>query len=139
MREHLIPIGEVAQSFGIAASTLRYYEDEGLLSARSRTGGKRWYGQRELRRLALIRMYTETGMSLEQVRSFIETDTTSEQFSTVLADQVSTLEAQIAAATRAKLILEHHLTCRQERPMQCAWLLKQLDKRVEAALDFKLT
>ena len=77
MREHLIPIGEVAKSFGIAASTLRYYEDEGLLSARSRTGGKRWYGQRELRRLALIRMYTETGMSLEQVRSFIETDTTS--------------------------------------------------------------
>ncbi|MBP1052266.1 MerR family transcriptional regulator [Rhodococcus qingshengii] len=139
MREHLIPIGEVAKSFGIAASTLRYYEDEGLLSARSRTGGKRWYGQRELRRLALIRMYTETGMSLEQVRSFIETDTTSEQFFTVLADQVSTLEAQISAANRAKLILEHHLTCRQERPMQCPWLLEQLDIRVEATLDFKLT
>ena len=84
-------------------------------------------------------MYTETGMSLEQVRSFIETDTTSDQFSTVLADQVSTLEAQIAAATRAKLILEHHLACRQERPMQCPWLLEQLDIRVEAALDFKFT
>ena len=121
MREHLIPIGEVAKSFGIAASTLRYYEDEGLLSARSRTGGKRWYGQRELRRLALIRMYTETGMSLEQVRSFIETDTTSDQFSTVLADQVSTLEAQIAAATRARLgirLPDEPFVCRGELRVQ---------------------
>lgn len=57
----------------------------------------------------------------------------------VLADQVSTLEAQIAATTRAKRVLEHHLTCKQERPMQCPWLLKQLDVDVQAALDFKFT
>lgn len=139
MREDLIPIGEVARSFGIAPSTLRYYEDEGLLSSTSMAGGRRWYGQNELRRLALIRMYVATGMSLAQVASFMDADTTSAQFAAVLEEQVSALHEQIEAATRAKLILEHHLTCRRELPMTCPWLMQHLDARVEAALDFKST
>src|SRR3712207_3009327 len=61
----LIPIGEAARRLGVAASTLRYYDDHGLVAPAKRLGGRRWYGKSELRRLALIRMGQALGFSLD--------------------------------------------------------------------------
>src|ERR1700691_4461759 len=58
----LVPIDEVARRFGIRASTIRYYEERGLFEPASRHSGRRWYGQRELRRLAIIRYWQESGL-----------------------------------------------------------------------------
>ena len=37
-KEHWLSIGEIAQRSGVAASALRFYEDQGLIDSR-RTGG----------------------------------------------------------------------------------------------------
>ncbi|MCK5624035.1 MAG: MerR family transcriptional regulator, partial [Alphaproteobacteria bacterium] len=46
-------IGVLAREFGVTTRTIRYYEDEGLLSP-ARRGQKRVYGPRERVRLRLI-------------------------------------------------------------------------------------
>lgn len=134
MTEKLLPISTVAQMFGVRASTLRYYEDEGLLDVACRAGGKRWYSHEQLRRIALIQMYTVQGcMRLSQVKAIVDAETSRETFRSVLEEKIVELEKQIAQAQLAREVLVHHLTCQQRLPMQCPWLIDRLDEAIENA------
>jgi len=64
----LLTMGEVTRRSGMAASALRYYEREKLISATRTTGGQRRYERGVLRRLAFIRAARNVGLSLEEVR-----------------------------------------------------------------------
>jgi MerR family redox-sensitive transcriptional activator SoxR len=64
----LLTVGELAHRSGLAASALRYYEREGLISATRTAGGQRRYQRNMLRRLAFIRAARNVGLSLEEVR-----------------------------------------------------------------------
>src|SRR4051794_19833846 len=65
----LLPIGEVSARSGMAASALRYYEDQGLISSERTTGGARRYPRSVLRRLAVIRAARNVGLSLPEIRT----------------------------------------------------------------------
>lgn len=65
--EDLLTVGEVARRSGFAASALRFYEREGLLSATRTAGGQRRYERSVLRRLAFIRAARNIGLSLGEV------------------------------------------------------------------------
>ncbi|WP_217282201.1 MerR family transcriptional regulator [Klebsiella variicola] len=65
MRE--LDIGEVVKRSGVPASTLRYYEQLGLLHALGRRGLRRQYDERVLERLALIGLGQAAGLSLQQI------------------------------------------------------------------------
>jgi MerR family redox-sensitive transcriptional activator SoxR len=69
----VMAIGEVAARSGIAPSALRYYEDQGLISATRTAGGARRYPRSVLRRLAIIRAGRNVGLSLPEIRSALET------------------------------------------------------------------
>lgn len=66
--DQLLTIGELTRRSGLAASALRYYEREGLISATRTSGGQRRYERAVLRRLAFIRAARSVGLSLEEVR-----------------------------------------------------------------------
>lgn len=66
--EHL-PIGAVAKRSGVAASTLRFYEDQGLLQSIRSAGGHRLYRRADLRRIAFIRVAQQLGLRLEDIRA----------------------------------------------------------------------
>jgi MerR family transcriptional regulator, redox-sensitive transcriptional activator SoxR len=68
-----LAIGEVSARSGMAASALRYYEDQGLISSERTTGGARRYPRSVLRRLAVIRAARNVGLSLPEIRSALET------------------------------------------------------------------
>lgn len=68
MTVELLTVGEVTHRSGMAASALRYYEREGLISATRTSGGQRRYERGVLRRLAFIRAARNVGLSLEEVR-----------------------------------------------------------------------
>jgi MerR family redox-sensitive transcriptional activator SoxR len=68
MTIELLTVGEVTHRSGMAASALRFYEREGLISATRTTGGQRRYERGVLRRLAFIRAARNVGLSLEEVR-----------------------------------------------------------------------
>jgi MerR family transcriptional regulator, redox-sensitive transcriptional activator SoxR len=69
MTAELLTMGEVTRRSGMAASALRYYEREGLISATRTAGGQRRYERGVLRRLAFIRAARNVGLSLEEVRA----------------------------------------------------------------------
>ena len=68
-----MPIGEFSRRSGLAASALRFYEAEGLLSSTRSTGGHRQYRRADLRRVAFIRAAQQLGMSLQAVREALAT------------------------------------------------------------------
>ena len=65
-------IGTLARRAGTAASTIRYYEEIGLLPrADRRRSGQRTYGDDATERLTFIRRFREFGFSIEQVRTLV--------------------------------------------------------------------
>ncbi|ALP43029.1 MerR family DNA-binding transcriptional regulator [Aeromonas schubertii] len=64
-------ISQLAQEFDITPRTIRYYEDEGLLTP-TREGQSRIYNQRDRTRLKLILRGKRLGFSLAEVRELFE-------------------------------------------------------------------
>lgn len=65
-------IGDLARRTGVKATTIRWYEGEGLLPAPSRSeGGHRVYGDDHLRRLGFIRHARELGFGMPAIRSLL--------------------------------------------------------------------
>lgn len=60
-------IGEVATRAGVATSTLRFYEDEGLIHSERNAAGHRRYAPDVLRRVAFIRTAQRVGLSLDEI------------------------------------------------------------------------
>jgi MerR family redox-sensitive transcriptional activator SoxR len=63
----LLTIGEVGMRSGVAASALRYYESQGLISSTRTSGNQRRYERAVLRRLGFIRSAQKVGLSLEEI------------------------------------------------------------------------
>lgn len=64
-----IRIGQLAKATQTTPPTIRYYEDIGLLPARSRpAGSQRMYDAADVRRLTFIRRCREFGFPIDKVR-----------------------------------------------------------------------
>lgn len=64
-------ISEVARRAGVAASTLRFYEKKGLISATRSEGGRRHFAPGVLERLAMVAMGQAAGLSLDEIRAML--------------------------------------------------------------------
>lgn len=67
MGETALDIGEVAQASGLPASTLRFYEEKGLIASVGRNGLRRQFGAGVLLRLDFIALGRRAGFSLEEI------------------------------------------------------------------------
>jgi len=63
----LLTIGEVARVTGKAASSIRYYEQIGLIPAPARVSGRRRYPRTVLRTLAVIDTAQRAALTLEEI------------------------------------------------------------------------
>lgn len=69
----MITIGKLAALAEVSADTVRYYEDERLLSPAGRSaGGYRLYDQDSLRRIRFIRQVQQCGFTLSEIRDLLE-------------------------------------------------------------------
>jgi len=71
----LLPIGEVAETTGIAVSALRYYEEIGVISSAARVGGKRRFDPATIGRVSFIQRAKEAGFSLEEIGTILDDET----------------------------------------------------------------
>ncbi|GAB2951655.1 redox-sensitive transcriptional activator SoxR [Micromonospora polyrhachis] len=67
-----LTIGELAIRSGVAPSALRYYERLGLIRATRTGGNQRRYERTVLRRVAFIRISQQVGVSLEEIRTALD-------------------------------------------------------------------
>lgn len=66
-------VGEMAKLLGVPASTLRYYDKEGLLPFVERSpGGTRIFQEKDYEWLQVIECLKKTGMPLKDIRTYIE-------------------------------------------------------------------
>ncbi|WP_158881179.1 MerR family transcriptional regulator [Amycolatopsis anabasis] len=65
-------IGEAARLAGTSTRALRYYEAQGLLTARREANGHRDYDETDLRLVREIRSLLAIGFALEDTRPFVE-------------------------------------------------------------------
>ncbi|MGK5557230.1 MerR family transcriptional regulator [Actinomadura kijaniata] len=131
-------ISQVARCFGVSVSTLRYYDDLGLLPAAERRGNVRYYGHVELRRLALIRQLHHRGLvSLADTAVLVGEEPAADQPSgrEVLTSSIETIKSRIADLRNAQQLLEHLLTCPRADPVrECPYLRAELVQAVDHAL-----
>jgi MerR family redox-sensitive transcriptional activator SoxR len=67
-----LSIGELSTRSGVSQSALRFYEREGLISARRTDGNQRRYASVTLRRVALVQAGRAAGIPLERIRSALD-------------------------------------------------------------------
>ena len=94
-------VGEMAQKLGVPASTLRYYDKEGLLPFVERSaGGIRMFRESDLEWLRVIGCMKKAGMSLRDIRQYMELviqgDDTIDARLEMFRRQRKTLETQMA-------------------------------------------
>lgn len=66
-------VGEMAKLLGVTASTLRYYDKEGLLPFVERSsGGIRMFQESDIEWLQVIGCMKKAGMSIKDIRKYIE-------------------------------------------------------------------
>ena len=66
-------IGEMAKKLGVSASTLRYYDKEGLLPFMEHPKGRiRVFTDKDYQWLHIIECLKQTGMSLKDIREFLQ-------------------------------------------------------------------
>jgi MerR family transcriptional regulator, redox-sensitive transcriptional activator SoxR len=69
MAQRGLPIGMLAKRAGVAASTLRFYDAQGLIRAQRNRAGRRVFSRDVLRRVAFIRIAQSVGLSLGEIRT----------------------------------------------------------------------
>lgn len=107
----LYTVGEMAKKLGVAPSTLRYYDQEGLLPFVERSsGGIRVFKDSDYEWLQVIGCLKKTGMQLRDIKSFIEMamrgDETIEPRLALITKQKAAVQAQIAELEETLRTLE---------------------------------
>ncbi len=64
-------IGKIAELTGLTLRTIRYYEEEGLLSAKRTDGGQRYYSDQDIVYLKRIIELKELGFTLDEIKKII--------------------------------------------------------------------
>ncbi len=63
-----LSIGQVSDRTGLAASAIRYYEDEGLVRPERNAAGQRRYVKSDIRRLSFIMLSQKLGFTISEIR-----------------------------------------------------------------------
>jgi DNA-binding transcriptional MerR regulator len=119
-------IAEVAKRSGIAASTLRFYEDKGLISSVGREGLRRRFDPRVLDQLALIALGQSAGFTLDQIASMFSPDGRPSIDRSMLSAKADELDATIRRLKAVSNGLRHAAVCPAPRHSECPTFQKLL-------------
>ena len=120
-------ISQVAKKTGLPASTLRYYEEKGLIESVGRSGLKRLFSDNVIERLALISLARSVGFSLQEIRELFATKHQGEINRPLLTRKADELDAQIKRLTKMRDGLRHTAACKAPSHFECPTFLRLLN------------
>ena len=118
-------IAEVSKSSGLPASTLRFYEEKGLIHSNGRNGLRRLFGANVLERLALISLGRNVGFSLDEIGEMFTPDGPDINRSLLLA-KADELDRKIKELTAMRNGLRHAAACKAPSHFECPKFLRLL-------------
>jgi DNA-binding transcriptional MerR regulator len=116
---HTLDIGEVARRSGLPASTLRFYEEKGLIASIGRHGLRRLYAPAVLERLALIALGRSAGFALDELAAMLGADGRPRIDRRRLAAKADELDRTIRRLTAARDGLRHAANCPAPSHLDC--------------------
>lgn len=114
-----LDIAEVAQRSGVPASTLRFYEEKGLIASIGRRGLRRRFDPGVLERLALIALGRAAGFSLDEIAHMFAPDGRPRIDRQMLAAKAEELDRTIRQLSAMRDGLQHAAACRAPSHMEC--------------------
>ena len=114
-----LDIAQVARGSGVPASTLRYYEEKGLIASIGRRGMRRLFDDGVLERLALIALGQAAGFSLDEIGEMFAPDGRPRIERDRLTAKAEELDGRIQRLSAMRDGLRHAAACPAPSPMEC--------------------
>jgi len=113
-----VDIGEVSKTSGLPASTLRYYEEKGLIRSSGRNGLRRLFDMGVIEQLALISLGRNAGFSLDEIGEMFTADGL-EINRQLLLEKADDLDRKIKELTSMRNGLRHAAACSAPSHLEC--------------------
>lgn len=128
-------IAEVAKKSGVPASTLRFYEEKGLIASIGRQGLRRVFGPEVMDKLALIALGRAAGFTLEEIAHMFAPDGSPSIDRAMLVTKADQLDQMIVKLRAMSKGLRHAAVCKAPSHMECPTFQKLLQTASEQALE----
>lgn len=128
-------IAEVARRSGVPASTLRYYEEKGLIASVGREGLRRRFAPAVLDQLALIALGQAAGFSLDEIGAMFSPDgqpSIDRRMLQAKADEIDRMVKRLKAMSDG---LRHAAVCPAASHAECPTFQRLLRAAAAGALD----
>jgi DNA-binding transcriptional MerR regulator len=127
-------IAEVARRSGVPASTLRFYEEKGLITSIGRRGLRRLFDPSVIERLALIALGRAAGFSLDEIAQMFASDVRPRVDRQMLEAKAEELDRTIRDLTAMREGLRHAAACRAPSHMECPTFRRLLQAAASGAI-----
>jgi MerR family transcriptional regulator, redox-sensitive transcriptional activator SoxR len=119
-------ISQVAREAGVRPSTLRYYEDIGLLPRPDRVSGRRSYNPDIMQRIVIIRTAQKAGFTLDELRVLFDdilpgSDAAGAKWNDLIQRKLHELDALMSNVQSMKKLLEDMQDCDDDELAECIY------------------
>jgi len=128
-------ITEVARRSGLPASTLRFYEEQGLIASIGRRGLRRVFDPGVLERLALIALGRAAGFSLQEIARTFTPDGRPRIDRQMLAAKAQELDRTIGRLSAMRDGLRHAAACAARTHLECPTFRRLLRAAASGAFE----
>lgn len=129
-----LDISEVARRSGLTASTLRFYEEKGLIRSVGRHGLRRLYGPGVLEQLALIALGGAAGFSLDEIALMFSSSGRPRIDREMLAAKANELDRTIRRLSAMRNGLRHAAACPAPSHLECPTFRRLLGAALAGAI-----
>lgn len=112
-------IGEVSKKSGITTSTLRYYEEVGLISSTGRKGLRRQYHSNVLEKLALITLAKQADFRLDELNKLFKNQNKIILDKSQLKKKAQEIDKKIKRMEAVRDGLIHACNCKAPSHLEC--------------------
>jgi DNA-binding transcriptional MerR regulator len=113
-----LSIGELAERTGVPTSTLRYYDELGLVRPAARAAGRRRYAASAVKDVGVILFFREIGFSLAEIERFLAGERHHQR--ELIEAKLAELAEQQHRIEVARTALEHGRRCPASEPLRCS-------------------
>ena len=128
-------IAQVARQSGVPASTLRYYEEKGLIASIGRDGLRRRFGPAVLDQLALIALGQAAGFSLDEIGAMFSADGKPSIDRRMLAAKADEIDRTVKRLQAMSSGLRHAAVCPAPSHAECPTFQRLVRAAAAGALE----
>ena len=119
-------IGALAKAFNVPTSTLRYYEEIGLIRSIARKGLRRQFGPDAPLALSLVALGKAAGFALDDIAAIVAPNTRPDIPRDELRARADALDVQAQQLTALAEMLRHVADCPAPHHLECPTFQKLL-------------